>query len=129
MITNKITKLKGLQAGLKGDLLDYSSRYSDSEMIYYSDFDILTFETYEKKINREKMRIQDISKIDRDVKYYVITKGSQYKPWLVSDEAYNDSGYWWLIMEFNDIFDIEDFEAGKTIKIPSLTALALIRSN
>lgn len=123
MITNKITNIDSLQqSSLKKKLLDFSSRYNNCDMLFYSDFNILTFETYKRSYNSKE--IKDVSKIIKnEIKYYLITKGTQYKPYLVSQDAYGDPGYWWYIMEFNNIFDIEDFEEGKTIKIPPVTYL------
>ena len=112
MITNKIIELGLREKSLKNEILDFASRYHHLKLIYYSDLNILTFETY------EKINILKNERNAENVRYYLITKGTEYKPWLVSQEAYNDPGYWWLIMEFNDIFDIEDFQNGKTIKIP-----------
>ena len=125
MITNKIEKIKDIQQSkLKGKLLDFSSRYNKSNMIYYSDFNILTFETYDRVYNPQiKERYPEIK--EEDVKFYSITKGTQYKPYLVSQDVYGDTGYWWFIMEFNNIFDIEDFIVGKTIRIPPITSLSL----
>ena len=125
MITNKIEKINSTQQSkLKGMLLDFSSRYNKSEMVYYSDFNILTFETYDRTYNPEiKEKFTEIK--EEDIKFYSITKGAQYKPYLVSQDVYGDPGYWWYIMEFNNIFDIEDFIVGKTIRIPPITSLGL----
>lgn len=119
MITNKIIKINDSQNAIKSQLLDFASRYNRSDLIYYSDFKILTFETYD----RELKNLNISSSGDEDIKFYLITQGAEYKPWLVSQEAYGDPGYWWIIMEFNNIFDVEDFEAGKTIKIPPATSI------
>ena len=123
MITNKIENIGYTQQqSLKGELLDFSSRYNKSEMIYYSDFNILTFETYDRVYNPEKKS----NKIKEDeIKFYSITLGTQYKPYLISQTAYGDPGYWWYIMEFNNMFDIEEFVVGKTIKIPPISSLSL----
>ena len=74
MITNKIEKINSTQQSkLKGMLLDFSSRYNKSEMVYYSDFNILTFETYDRVYNPETK--EKFSKIrEEDVKFYSITK-------------------------------------------------------
>lgn len=113
MITNRIVNLKD-QDSVKRSLIDISSRYNRSDLMYYGDFNILTFETY------ERLPFSD----QKEEKSYQITPGTEFKPWLVSQISYNDPGYWWLIMEYNNIFDIEEFEAGRTIKIPSATILA-----
>lgn len=115
MITNKIVEITGQESELKKELLDFSSRYQKSKLIYYSNFNILTFDLYKRNFNPA------VNEIPADIKYYLIKKSTEYKPWLVSDEAYSDPGYWWFIMEFNNIFDIEEFVAGITIQIPPLT--------
>ncbi len=120
--TNKITKIeRRIQNGLKEDFLDFSSRYNRSEMVHYSDFNILTFETYERIFNPANPRKQRKVK-DSEIKFFQITLGTQYKPWLISQSAYQDPGYWWYIMEFNNLFDVEEIVAGKTIKIPPIHA-------
>lgn len=118
MQTNKIVPITNQQSELKRSLIDHTSRYQKSDLIFYSDFQILTFETYDRLYNSST----STKEIDNII-YYVITAGTQYRPWLVSNDAYGDPGYWWLIMEFNNLFDIEDFSAGKTIKIPPITIL------
>jgi hypothetical protein len=125
MITNKIENISNIQqSNLKSKLLDFSSRYNNSKMIYYSDFNILTFETYDRIYNPEiKERYTKV--LERDIKFYSITKGAQYKPYLVSQDVYGDPGYWWYIMEFNNIFDIEDFTVGKTLRIPPINILSI----
>jgi hypothetical protein len=127
MPTNKVEILSNdIQRDLKGKILDFSSRFNQSRLISYSDFKILTFETYDRTFDKI-----DIDKIifSRDILFFEITKGTQYRPWLVSQDAYGDPGYWWYIMEFNDIFDVEEFTAGKTIQIPPLSAIQTANQN
>jgi len=114
MITNKIVRVEDNVSELKRNLIDFSSRYQRSDLIYYSDFDILTFETYDRVYNPNDSRRKD----PEGIKFYQITRGTQYKPWLASDDIYGDPGYWWLLMEFNNIFDVEEFTTGKTIRVP-----------
>ena len=64
-------------------------------------------------------QVQNPSSGDRCVRHDY--RPTEYKPWLVSDDAYGDPCYWWFIIEFNNIFDIEEFVAGITIQIPPLT--------
>ena len=91
-------------------VIDATSRYNQSAIIYYGDQRFITFETYKRK--QYKPSAGD--------KFYVITKGTEYRPDLVSNRAYGTVGYWWKIMEVNNIFDIYDFKAGTTIVIPSV---------
>jgi len=116
MITNKIVEITANQTELKKNLLDWSSRFQKSQLIYYSDFNILTFATYDRVYNPATATV----KVD-NVKYYQIKKATQYKPWLISDDVYNDSGYGWLIMEFNNVFDVEELRVGRTLRIPPIT--------
>lgn len=85
-----------------------TSRYSNSKVIYYSDEKILTFETYKKP----KFTV---SKNDQVA---VIPISMQYRPDLVSVEKYGTVDFWWKIMEVNNIKDIFDFVAGRTIILP-----------
>lgn len=48
----------------------------------------------------------------------VIPNGMQYRPDLVSKEKYGTVDFWWKIMEVNDIKDVMDFTAGRTIVLP-----------
>lgn len=85
-----------------------SSRYADSEVIYYTENKILTFKIYKKKT-------QSLSSKD---KYMVIPPGAEYRPDLVSQSAYGTSDFWWKILEANNIKDIFEFKAGLNIRIP-----------
>ena len=49
----------------------------------------------------------------------VITKGSEYRPDLVSFDEYGTIDFWWKIMEVNGIKDILDFAAGRNIRLPN----------
>lgn len=85
-----------------------TSRYANSRVLYYSEENILTFETYKKnKYN-----------ITKDDKVSVIPQSMQYRPDLVSIQRYGTVDFWWKIMEVNNISDILDFKAGKTIVLP-----------
>lgn len=84
------------------------SRYVSSKVIYYSDERILTFETYKK----EKY------KPDPNDQVAVIPAGMEYRPDLVSREKYGMSDFWWKIMEVNNIKDVMEFKAGRTIILP-----------
>lgn len=85
-----------------------TSRYKDSKVIYYSDEKFITFESYKKK--------QFV--VSRDDQVTVIPARMQYRPDLVSRERYGTVDFWWRIMEVNNIKDILDFKAGKTIILP-----------
>ncbi len=85
-----------------------TSRYANSRIIYYSDDKILTFETYKKPK----------FEVSKDDQVAVIPPRMQYRPDLVSREKYGTVDFWWKIMEVNNIKDIFDFVAGRTIVLP-----------
>jgi hypothetical protein len=84
------------------------SRYKDSSVLVYGDEKKLTFEIYKRL---------EILPNEYD-KYTVIPEGYAYRPDLVSYKVYGYPDSWWLIMQANKIYDIKDFIAGKTIRIP-----------
>ena len=85
-----------------------SSRYSNSRVIYYGDNKILTFDTYKKKSFMPSTNDQVAA----------IPSGMRFRPDLVSKQKYGTVDFWWKIMEINNIKDILDFEAGRTIILP-----------
>ena len=86
-----------------------SSRYISSDVIYYGDKNTITFTTYKKQISTTP------SPSDQ---FTVIESGFEFRPDLVSQRTYGLPDFWWAIMEANDIKDIFDFRAGKTIRLP-----------
>lgn len=90
------------------NFIDSKSRYNNSKVIYWGDRKIITFETYKRKTTGS-------SEGDR---FYVITKGTEFRPDLVALRAYGDVKLWWKIMEANGISDIWDFKSGRNIIIP-----------
>lgn len=84
------------------------SRYADSRVVYYSDQRIVTFETYKRKKFYP-------SKGDQVT---VITPGMEFRPDLLSADKYGIPDFWWKIMEANNIKDVADFRAGRTIVLP-----------
>lgn len=85
-----------------------TSRYLSSSVVYYGD---------EKKISFSMYKRADIP-VSPDDKYMLITAGYEYRPDLVSQKAYSTPDYWWRIMEANKIYDVLDFKAGLTVRIP-----------
>lgn len=85
-----------------------TSRYIDSDVIYYGDEKITTFATYKKSTFSQS----------QDDKVAVIPNDMQYRPDLVSKKRYGTVDFWWKIMEVNNIKDIMDFKAGRTIVLP-----------
>ena len=90
-----------------------SSRYKKSTVIQYGNNQILTFTTYQRKK-------QSISSSD---KFTIVTPGEEYRPDLTSYRTYGIVDYWWLIMEFNGIYDIYDYKSGLNIRIPNANNL------
>jgi hypothetical protein len=90
------------------DFVTSVSRYANSKILYYSDEKIITFETYKKKEFKPSPSDQ----------VAVIPPGMEYRPDLVSKDKYGVPDFWWKIMEVNNIKDIIDFKAGRTIILP-----------
>lgn len=90
------------------DFVTNVSRYSNSKVIYYSQEKILTFETYKRKT---------IVQSESD-SVAVIPAGLEYRPDLVSTEKYGIPDFWWRIMEANNMKDVIEFKAGRTIILP-----------
>lgn len=91
----------------------FSSRYSDSDIVYYTENKLLTFNTYKKK----KFTL---SSNDR---FMSVTANLEYRPDLVSQMAYGTCDFWWKIMEVNGIKDIFDFKTGLNLRIPDSVLL------
>lgn len=100
-------KIEVLTTANPSTYVNATSRYIDSTVIAYGNEKKVTFTTY-KRVNRT-------TQFD---KYTVIPEGYAYRPDLVSNKVYGYPDNWWLIMEANQIYDIKDFVAGRTIRIP-----------
>jgi len=88
--------------------VNISSRYHESDIVYYTEKKLLTFPLYRKT---------PIDSSKRD-KFTVISKGHEFRPDLTSYEFFGVPDFWWKIMEANKINDIYDYRAGLSIKIP-----------
>lgn len=84
------------------------SRYQNSQVIYWSKKNYLTFETYKKQIYRNS---------GEDM-FTVVSPGQEFRPDKVSQEAYGTPDFWWKILEVNKIKDIYDFKSGLSIRLP-----------
>lgn len=84
------------------------SRYLGSTIIYYGNQNKLTYKTY----------VRTPIPLDSTDKFGVISGGVEYRPDLVSQQAYGTTDLWWKIMEANNMMDILEFKAGTTIRIP-----------
>jgi hypothetical protein len=85
-----------------------TSRYAESEIIYYGENNLMTFKIYKRKV---------IGSNSED-KFTVIPAGLEYRPDLMSQRIYGVVDFWWKIMEANGIHDIFDFKAGRNIRLP-----------
>lgn len=101
-------KIEVLTTANPGVFVSATSRYIDSTVITYGDDKKVTFTTY--------LRKERTTQFD---KFLVIPEGYAYRPDLVSQAVFGYPDSWWLIMEANGIYDIADFVAGKTIRIPN----------
>jgi hypothetical protein len=63
----------------------FSSRYSASAVVYYTENKLLTFNTYKKKKFLSSSNDRFIS----------ITANLEYRPELVSQIAYGSCDFWW----------------------------------
>lgn len=103
-MANKITK-----TSLRPEqFVDGFSRYTESEIIYYGERNLLTFTTYKRR---------NSSAVESD-RFTVVRPGHEYRPDLTSYEAYGDPNFWWFIMEANNVMDIFNFKAGLNIRLP-----------
>ena len=85
-----------------------TSRYADSQLIYYGDLHKMTYTTYKK--NQTRLTDND--------KYTIISPGWEYRPDLVSKNIYGTPDFWWKILEANDMKDIWEFKSGVNIRLP-----------
>jgi len=91
------------------DYVTPTSRYVASQVGYYGPQKKITFNIYQRTVITEQP----------GDKYMVITAGVEYRPDLVSNLVYGTVDYWWAILQANNIADIFDFKAGRTIRLPN----------
>ena len=59
--------------------------------------------------------------IKRPLSYYTVKQEDIQRPDLLSYKIYGTTDYWWLLMRYNQIFDIwNDLFSGKTLSIPDV---------
>jgi hypothetical protein len=85
-----------------------TSRYTNSNVVYYTEDKRLTFTTYKRGSYNPSSQDQ----------YMVVSKGYEYRPDLVSRDAYGTVDFWWRIMEANGMKDILEFKTGANIRLP-----------
>jgi hypothetical protein len=91
------------------NFVDKLSRYLNSRIVYYGKNNVMTFTTYKKQAPGPNPS-------DR---YTVVPPGMEYRPDLVSRQAYGLPDFWWKIMEANGISDVMDFKAGTNLRLPA----------
>lgn len=89
-------------------ILAPGSRYLKQRIIYYGEKKLMTFNTYIRQPYRP----------NGNERVMMITKGVEFRPDLVSYDVYGFSDNWWRILEANNIKDVWDFKAGRTIILP-----------
>jgi hypothetical protein len=55
--------------------------------------------------------------------YFTITGGEEGRPDNLAHKVYRDTQYWWLLMAYNDITNINQFTIGLELKYPSISAV------
>jgi len=85
-----------------------SSRYADSQLIYYGELAKMTFTTYKR--TQPKLTDED--------KFTVVPPGWEYRPDLASKYMYGTVDFWWKILEMNGMKDVWEFKAGVNVRLP-----------
>lgn len=99
-----------LKSGIDAEkVVSKVSRYANQAVVYYGEQKFLTFDTY----------VRPDYKLTGAEQVMLITKGTEYRPDLVSFDYFGTPDVWWKIMEINGMKDIWEFKAGKTIILPN----------
>ena len=57
--------------------------------------------------------------IKRPLSYYTIQQSDIQRPDIISFKIYGSQDYWWIIMKYNQIFDIwNDLQEGNVLSVP-----------
>jgi len=91
------------------DFVTQASRYINSDVIRWGEKKLLTF----KILKREEVPTSP------NDQFTVITSGQEFRPDIVSIAAFSLPDFWWRILQANNMSDIFEFKAGKTIRIPN----------
>jgi hypothetical protein len=54
---------------------------------------------------------------------FFAVQGEEFRPDSVSHKVYGTHQYWWVIMAYNDIADVNKLTSGTVLKYPSLADL------
>lgn len=91
--------------------VDVPERFDFSKFVNYSDnFDILTSDLL---YNLKNLAVGGQYKITSE----------EGRPDLISKVVYENYQYWWVILLYNDIYDVEDLTNGMVISYPQSSAL------
>lgn len=55
--------------------------------------------------------------------FFTVAGGEEGRPDSLSFNIYADTQYWWILMAYNDLSNIQEITNGMTIKYPSLSSL------
>ena len=58
-----------------------------------------------------------------------MVKENEGKPDLISYDLYEDTQYWWILMLYNNIFNINELTPNKIISYPSISSIEELYSN
>jgi len=53
----------------------------------------------------------------------IVVQGEEGRPDLLANRAYNDTQYWWVIMIYNDIFNVNDIVEGMKLDLVNRSEL------
>lgn len=97
--------------------------YIDNEIETTRKFDMIKFMEFNKD-NSDPLNSFIISNIKNlpEQGTYTITS-SEFRPDMLSFNIYNDTQYWWLLLLYNEINNINEIVVGKVIRYPSLNNL------
>ena len=93
----------------------FQNRYDISKFMQFGNsvFDIVT-----------SHMVTSVSELSLGGVYVV--KGEEARPDLISYSIYGRTFYWWIIMEYNNLFRVEDITEGLQLGYPSLASIEAI---
>jgi len=97
--------------------------FIDTDKDYTERFDIGRFMRYENE-NHDPLTsafIKDLKALKNNGRFVV--QGEEFRPDLISDKIYGTTQHWWIILLYNDVFEIDDITNGVELNYPSLDDL------
>ena len=86
-------------------------RFDESKFLEFTDnFDPLTSRFY-----------NTVKNLPEKQKYFV--QSEEGRPDMISYSAYGDTQYWWIILLYNDIDDVDDLTIGRILSLPQVDNL------